>query len=169
MSHDTQAESGVGRRGVLATLVMAVGLVAGYGLGLAHFFEYLVPLGRGRHKRRMFIGTLDTIPVGAALTVRDPAGQEINVARTAEDRANPAAGFRALSSKCPHLGCKVHWSPGPQQFVCPCHNGVFDKEGRPLSGPPAAENKWLSTYDVEVDDRNGWVFVMVSSENSRGV
>ena len=42
-----------------------------------------------------------------------------------------------LSSICPHLGCPLR--PGPtdrDQFVCPCHNGTFDAEGRPTGGPP---------------------------------
>ncbi len=157
------------RRGVLGVILMAVGLIAGYGLGAWHFFQYLIPLKAGRRRREMFVGTLDTIPVGSSLTVRDPAGQEIAVARAADVPDDPAKGFKALSSKCPHLGCKVHWVSSEQHFFCPCHEGVFSKEGIALSGPPAKENKNLSTYEVRVDRTNGWVYVMVSAEQRYGV
>ncbi|MHC5109981.1 MAG: QcrA and Rieske domain-containing protein [Planctomycetota bacterium] len=86
----------------------------------------------------MFVGTLDSIPVGKSLIVKDLRGQETAITRTSDDRDNPAAGFRALSSKCPHLGCKVHYVEGNQEFFCPWHNGVFDHNGIALAGPPAA-------------------------------
>ncbi|MFQ5489102.1 MAG: ubiquinol-cytochrome c reductase iron-sulfur subunit [Phycisphaerae bacterium] len=153
-----------GRRGFVVSLLMGAGLLAGYGLGAWHFLRYLVPLKATRTRREMFVGTLKSIPVGASLTVKDPAGQEIAIARTGTDAQDPARGFKALSSKCPHLGCKVHFSPGDQQFLCPCHQGVFDKNGKAVSGPPAKENKNLLTYDVKVNPATGCVFVMVSAE-----
>lgn len=42
----------------------------------------------------------------------------------------------ALSSVCPHLGCRVRYHPEARQFVCPCHNGVFSFDGALRSGPP---------------------------------
>lgn len=40
-----------------------------------------------------------------------------------------------FSPVCTHLGCQVFWDAGRQQFVCPCHNSVFSKEGAYVSGP----------------------------------
>ena len=148
---------------------MGIGVAAGYGLGAFHFFTYLVPLRRDRKKREMFVGTLDRLPVGSSLTVTDPRGQEIVLARTSDNPEHPEEGFKALSSKCPHLGCKVHWEAGADRFFCPCHNGVFDKNGTAVSGPPAKEGKNLSTFEVKVDKASGWVFVMISSEERYGV
>lgn len=157
------------RRSVVTTLLMGVGLAAGYGLGLWHFFRYLVPLGRRTASREMFVGTLADIAVGASLTVRDPRGREINIVRTGDDADNPAQGFKALSSQCPHLGCAVHWEAANNRFFCPCHEGVFDKQGIAQSGPPAAENKNLANYEMRVDAASGWVFVMVTEEARYGV
>lgn len=45
-----------------------------------------------------------------------------------------------LSTRCTHLGCGVTWQPeaeGGPRFVCPCHNGIFDPAGKPVSGPPS--------------------------------
>ena len=43
-------------------------------------------------------------------------------------------GLYALDAVCPHLGCLVepHEDGG---FMCPCHDSLFDEEGRPLNGP----------------------------------
>lgn len=50
------------------------------------------------------------------------------------DRSND--GYHALSAVCQHLGCRVNWDDGKQQFLCPCHGGVYDREGRVVAGPP---------------------------------
>ncbi len=156
------------RRGFVATILMLFGVALGYGTGALHFFRYLVPLGRGGKKREMFAGTLSEMPVGKAITLKDPRGEEITLARVAEDRANPAAGFKALSSKCPHLGCRVHWEAAHERFYCPCHNGTFDKNGIATGGPPAKEGKNLPTFDVKVNAETGWVYVMVAEAESHG-
>ena len=180
------------RRGVIQTVLMALGVVAGYGLGLVHFFRYLVPLRHTSDRREMFVGTLDSIPFGTTVSVKDPQGREINLVRSAvgpEELAGEAAGdaaeepsermaetarrlereFKALSSKCPHLGCRVHWEAANERFFCPCHDGAFDRQGVATAGPPAKEHKNLTTYEVKVDPKNGWVFVMVTQERAHGV
>jgi nitrite reductase/ring-hydroxylating ferredoxin subunit len=169
MTDPISSDVRAGRRGIVAGLLMWVGVAVGYGLGLVHFFRYLVPLRSRRDTREMFVGTLAEIPVGAGLTVRDPRGQEINIVRAADDRENPERGFKALSSTCPHLGCRVHWEAAHNRFYCPCHQGVFDREGVAQSGPPAKEGKNLRTYAVRVDRPSGQVFVLIEQERRYGV
>ncbi|NIW47085.1 MAG: Rieske 2Fe-2S domain-containing protein [Gammaproteobacteria bacterium] len=43
--------------------------------------------------------------------------------------------YIALSNICTHLGCRVRWIAAQNQFYCPCHVGIFDKEGNVISGP----------------------------------
>lgn len=45
-------------------------------------------------------------------------------------------GFEARSLVCTHIGCTVRWEAATDRYVCPCHEGLFDAEGRPVSGPP---------------------------------
>ena len=45
-------------------------------------------------------------------------------------------GVTAFSLICTHLGCTVQWREGKQEFYCPCHDGVFDRNGDVVSGPP---------------------------------
>jgi len=168
-SNSTRRPDGPDRRGAVATLLMFAGVIVGYGTGAWEFFKYLVPLRGGSNRREMFVGTLADFPVGASRNIRDPRGQEIAITRLTDGGGDPAEGFKALSTKCPHLGCSIHWEDANQRFRCPCHEGIFDKEGRAVSGPPAAENKDLSTYVVRVERQNGWIFVMVPEEARYGI
>lgn len=59
-----------------------------------------------------------------------------------------------LSSICPHLGCPLNWHPDHAEFVCPCHGGVFDAQGRHVAGPPPRSMDSLE-YRVE----NGYLFI----------
>jgi menaquinol-cytochrome c reductase iron-sulfur subunit len=44
--------------------------------------------------------------------------------------------YIAISDRCAHLGCPVRWVDAAERFICPCHGGVYDLLGRPVSGPP---------------------------------
>lgn len=50
-----------------------------------------------------------------------------------EDRYNR---FIAISTRCMHLGCPVSYKPPAQRFICPCHGGVYDFQGKVSGGPP---------------------------------
>jgi menaquinol-cytochrome c reductase iron-sulfur subunit len=41
-----------------------------------------------------------------------------------------------LSNICTHLGCAVRWDPSRNLYVCPCHGGLFDREGKVIPGTP---------------------------------
>ena len=44
--------------------------------------------------------------------------------------------FVALSTRCNHLGCPVRYTDASKKFICPCHGGVYDFEGKVDGGPP---------------------------------
>jgi len=57
--------------------------------------------------------------------------------------------FIAMSNICTHLGCRIRWVADTEQFFCPCHNGVFDKNGEIVAGPVPRP---LDRYEVKVED-----------------
>ena len=137
------------RRGLLGWGIMVASLAASYGLGLMFFLRFLLPV-RTRRWRELFVATVDEIPPGASRNFVDPAGGESFV-------HNLGGQFIALSSICPHLGCKVRFQPAESRFFCPCHYGVFDINGQPISGPPAQEGKALKRHEVIV--KSGAVYI----------
>jgi cytochrome b6-f complex iron-sulfur subunit len=43
--------------------------------------------------------------------------------------------FKAISTRCTHLGCMVAFDERKKEFHCPCHGSVYDIDGKRLSGP----------------------------------
>ena len=66
--------------------------------------------------------------------------------------------FKAFAVNCTHLGCPVRWMHDAGLFLCPCHGGVFYKDGTPAGGPPPRP---LAQYQVRV--RDGWVEVLAGA------
>jgi len=44
--------------------------------------------------------------------------------------------FIAISTRCMHLGCPVRFVAASERFICPCHGGVYDFQGKVDGGPP---------------------------------
>lgn len=63
--------------------------------------------------------------------------------------------FVAMSNICTHLGCRIRWIADREEFFCPCHNGVFDKDGQIVSGPVPRP---LDRFDTKVED--GQLFIL---------
>jgi len=55
--------------------------------------------------------------------------------------------YRAFSAVCTHLSCTVQYDEPGERFICACHNGAFDLNGRNVSGPPPAP---LTPFEVKV-------------------
>ena len=54
---------------------------------------------------------------------------------------------KAYSLKCSHFGCILKWVPARNLFVCPCHGGEFNGDGRAVGGPPEAP---LNQFAIQV-------------------
>jgi quinol---cytochrome c reductase iron-sulfur subunit, bacillus type len=65
--------------------------------------------------------------------------------------------YVAISTRCAHLGCPVRYIQASQKFVCPCHGGVYDSQGKVQGGPPVRPLDRFYTRvtngRVEVGDR----------------
>jgi Rieske Fe-S protein len=55
--------------------------------------------------------------------------------------------YRALSAVCTHLSCTVQYRNDLHQVWCACHNGLYDLNGRNVSGPPPRP---LDAFQVHV-------------------
>ncbi|HEY7150533.1 MAG TPA: ubiquinol-cytochrome c reductase iron-sulfur subunit [Solirubrobacterales bacterium] len=62
--------------------------------------------------------------------------------------------YVAISTRCAHLGCPVRFVEAAKNFICPCHGGVYDFQGKVIGGPPVRP---LDHFQTRV--RNGEVQV----------
>lgn len=96
--------------------------------------------------------------------VIDLGGDEVVAAKLGEIKPNSGKIFRfgsrpgllilnndgtyhALSATCTHLGCTVQYRPDLREIWCACHNGIYDINGRNVSGPPPRP---LTVFDVHL-------------------
>jgi cytochrome b6-f complex iron-sulfur subunit len=54
--------------------------------------------------------------------------------------------FSAISAVCTHKRCILEWDRESKRFICPCHKGIFDKEGNPIFGPPSKPLKRFNVF-----------------------
>ncbi len=79
--------------------------------------------------RRVVAAKKDELKPGSFKTF--PFGSQPGILiRTADGQ------YRALSAVCTHLGCTVQYRAGDRTIWCACHNGLYDLDGRNVSGPP---------------------------------
>jgi menaquinol-cytochrome c reductase iron-sulfur subunit len=111
------------------------------------------------------VANLENIPVGKpypfSFTVTRVNGWE----RTATAyggyilrRSESLQDTLVLSSRCTHLSCRVTWSDDARGYVCPCHDAMFDVEGKVLYGPPPEP---LGHFEYEIDDEKNVIIIPV--------
>ncbi|MGI8952611.1 MAG: ubiquinol-cytochrome c reductase iron-sulfur subunit [Chitinophagaceae bacterium] len=118
------------------------------------FFSALFgPLLRRQTQQWRSVAQLSDFPVGSTKLVKfenaDPlpwAG--ITATSAAWLRRESENKFIAFSVNCTHLGCPVRWEEKAELFMCPCHGGVYYKDGSVAAGPP---QKSLVQYQVRIN------------------
>jgi menaquinol-cytochrome c reductase iron-sulfur subunit len=106
--------------------------------GVAFILNYLfVP----KSPKWINIGPMKNFTTGATVRVgfQDPyvlPWDGVSADRSAWVRRNSEDDFTAFALNCTHLGCPVRWEDKADLFMCPCHGGVYYKDGEVAGGPP---------------------------------
>ncbi len=135
-------------------LVRAGGAAVGLGLAVPAVITLISPTLDGEDGPVWArVGSLDTFPINrttAALieVERDDWSPSLRK-RLLYVRRRSEEEFVAFSRNCTDLSCPVEWDAGSNTFLCPCHGGIFDREGVPMAGPP---NKPLFRYAYRIQD-----------------
>ena len=79
---------------------------------------------------------------------------------------NNSGGVFALSPVCTHLGCLTDWSRHKGEFLCPCHGGRYDIEGRVITGPPTSP---LARIPLKVHNGKVYIGLAAGGEGRFGV
>lgn len=105
------------------------------------------------------LGPLDKVPVGTPTlftftrTTVNGWERSVNSYGAYVVRYTPDQ-YKVFSNICTHLSCRVNWKADLQEYVCPCHDGHFDEQGKVVAGPPP---KPLVEYETKVE--NGTLFI----------
>lgn len=142
--YTSEGEDEVTRREFTKYLVFASAAFAGGG-GLVSLAASLRTVEKGDP---MQIVALDAVEIGASYLFNYPGPNDPAILVRSDEET--LLGF---SQKCTHLGCVVFWVSKDDEFHCPCHDGVFNFEGRAIAGPP---ERPLARIDLEVRDGNIW-------------
>lgn len=151
-------QSPITRRGLLLGGFLA-SLAAAYGFFGATAIKFVFPERRAPRIRRMFLAFASDVPQGESKSILMPSGDQLLVSNTRNIDAETGNTFVAFSNSCPHLGCKVFYEAKKEQFICPCHQGIFDAEGKPISGPPAQSGSSLKHYRIEVEGNSIYALI----------
>ena len=146
---------GENRRRFLIRLSLGLSALSAFVVGIPVISALIAPLLEKTPDVWRKVADLDDLAVGAVKLVSfENADPEVWAGITARSaawlRRDSPAGFTAFSANCTHLGCPVRWEEGAQLFMCPCHGGVYYKDGTVASGPPP---KALVQYPVRVNKR----------------
>ncbi|MEX0653691.1 MAG: Rieske 2Fe-2S domain-containing protein [Phycisphaeraceae bacterium] len=140
------------RRTWLKRAVAGLGLTVGGAVGLPATVAILSPVIRYRRAARWEpVGPLDQFPVGEVTQVavdvpRDDWAQSLRRKGVYVWRADEQRTV-VYSRNCTDLSCPVTFDPGSEVFFCPCHGGIFAKDGTVMAGPP---NRPLYRYASRV-------------------
>lgn len=131
----------VTRRQFMSTAVAAISSFIGAAIGLPAIAYIIGPALKQKAEDWVRLGAINKVEPGSPTlfktTIERQTGwitdqEEVSAYVLTDDGQN----FVAMSNICTHLGCRVRWIAEQEQFFCPCHNGVFGKDGSVISGPP---------------------------------
>lgn len=162
-------KANITRRDSLKVAILAIGAFIGTALGLPAIAYILGPALKSDDSQDWIrLGSLSKVEIGTPALfkpkVKRQSGwivdeQELGIFVFTEDGQN----YIAMSNICTHLGCKVRWIEEREQFLSPCHNGVFDKLGYVVSGPPPRP---LDVFQTKVEGGNIYIQLPVIQRNA---
>ncbi len=150
------------RRKFLMKILLGLSGLAALLISIPIIAALLEPLLRKRVMAWRGVGTVDDFTIGKTVLVKYHDASILPwTGATSETaawlRRESEEEFIAFSVNCTHLGCPVRWIADAELFLCPCHGGVYGKNGTKKAGPPPHD---LRKYPVRI--RRGTVEVQTS-------
>ena len=147
-------ESSIDRRSFMTKITVGVGAFVGAVFAFPLITAMLDPVVRKKNKKWRAVGKVSDFETGATKMVTyenaSPYKWSGKIAYSgAYVRLEEDGNFVAFSVNCAHLGCPVRWVQKSELFLCPCHGGVYYKDGSRAAGPPP---RGLYKYPIRVTD-----------------
>jgi Rieske Fe-S protein len=145
------------RRQFVNLVLAFVGSIMGAVIGLPAIGYLISPAARAQKKEAWIpLGPLENYPIGTPTlfnftrTTINGWEKTVNSYGAYVVRFSPDH-LKVYSNICTHLSCRVNWKEDIKEYVCPCHDGHFDAEGRVTAGPPPQP---LHEYETKIEDGN---------------
>jgi menaquinol-cytochrome c reductase iron-sulfur subunit len=150
------------RREFLSRLSIGLGCAGAALVGVPVAGFLLAPLFESVARKWRAVGGVDQFSIGQTVEVKFEDASPVAWAGVTGQtgawlRREPSGQFIAFAVNCTHLGCPVRWLEDAEIFMCPCHGGVYYKDGTVAAGPPPRP---LTQYPVRV--RDGLVEILTS-------
>lgn len=130
------------RRTMMKWTIRGIGMATAAMVGIPALIAGFAPTWMRRPRRESWrsIGPVSAFPTGEMRKVVVSIPKEIWGAALREQAVyawRPSETEAIVYSRsCTDLGCPLTFDPGSQCFFCPCHGGIFDKNGERMAGPP---------------------------------
>lgn len=148
------------RRQFVNIVLAFLGTLMGVVVGLPAIGYLISPATKVQKKEGWIaMGPLENYPVGAPTlfsfnrTTVNGWEKTVNSYGAYVVRFSPDQ-LKVFSNLCTHLSCRVSWKEELKAYVCPCHDGHFDSEGKVTAGPPPRP---LQEYETKIED--GTLFI----------
>ena len=146
-------ENKIDRRKFLVRISLLAGAIPAAIVSVPIFGALLGPLLRRQRQVWRKVANVSEINIGETKLISyvnaDPLPWAGVTAKSAAWlRRESEEKFIAFSANCSHLGCPVRWEDKAQLFMCPCHGGVYYKDGTVAAGPPP---KPLTQIEVRIN------------------
>lgn len=155
----SEGETKNGRRDFMRAAIAAIGGVIGAAIGLPAIPYVIGPALKSEQGDWIRLGSTAKVEVDTPTLFKTTLETQTGWISTQEEFSvyiltEGGQDFVAMSNICTHLGCRVRWIAEENGFFCPCHNGVFAKDGSVLGGPPPRP---LDRFETKVEDGNLFV------------
>ena len=164
--NEQRTDAVLDRRRFLGRIIQAIGGLVAAVVGIPIIGYILSPLLSAPESHWRVVGAVADFRVGqTVLAIFSAFRQDGWVQRVQRIpvyvRRSDETRFLVLGPQCTHLGCMSQWNQNSQTFLCPCHAGVFDADGKNIAGPPPRP---LDQYEVKVEDGRLFVGALVQSK-----
>jgi Rieske Fe-S protein len=152
-TQEIKTEEDVSRKNFLSIAIAAIGGFISVAIAVPAIAYIIGPASqRNNTQEQISLGSVAKVELGVPTLFKVKVEQKTGWITNEEEISvyiytENGRDYVALSNICTHLGCRVRWITEQGEFFCPCHNGVFDKNGDVVSGPPPRP---LDRYDVTV-------------------
>jgi len=146
------------RREFYEKAILVLGGIVQAALALPAAIYLLLPGKKKEAGGFVDVGSVDALPDGVPTELsfqqRKTDAWRTTVVKSTAWVVRNGDRVTAFGPSCPHLGCGYKWDEDRTEFVCPCHDSFFTKDGGIISGPSPRP---LDRYETRVE--NGRLFL----------